>query len=198
MEKRTKPYTNREFFAELCARVDLPRILDYSLASSKTVEIKSYECNFWNSLNYGTSEGIYLDIGLEFRNPERTVIPLGTFKTLEDNQGAMWEMARLLADLIYTTFNFMNEHLDDFDWVGYRVRGIEREATTSYAVSYTDITAAMEEILKVVDAYPCVQLYDCGKHEYSYFRKDTNGALAKYKTMEECLQNGWACQSQDK
>ena len=165
MEKRTKPYTNREFFAELCARVDLPRILDYSLASSKTVEIKSYECNFWNSLNYGTSEGIYLDIGLEFRNPERTVIPLGTF-------------------------NFMNDHLDDFDWVGYRVRGIEREATTSYAVSYTDITAAMEEILKVGDAYPCVQLYDCGKHEYSYFCKDENGMLAKYKTMEECLQNG--------
>ena len=74
------------------------------LGNSKTVEIKSYECNFWNSLNYGTSEGIYLDIGLEFRNPERTVIPLGTFKTLENNQEAMREMARLLADLIYTTF----------------------------------------------------------------------------------------------
>ena len=50
--KRTKPYTNKELFTELCARVDLPKILDYTLADSKTVEIKSYECNFWNSLNY--------------------------------------------------------------------------------------------------------------------------------------------------
>lgn len=97
--KRTKPYTNQEFFAELCKRVDLPRILDYSMASSKTVEIKSYECDFWNSMKYGTSEGIYLDIGLEFRNPERTVIPLGTFKTLDDSREAMREMARLLADM---------------------------------------------------------------------------------------------------
>lgn len=84
--KRTKPYTNKELFTELCARVDLPKILDYTLADSKTVEIKSYECNFWNSLNYGTSEGIYLDVGLEFLHPKHTVIPLGTFKTLEDSQ----------------------------------------------------------------------------------------------------------------
>lgn len=56
--KRTKPYTNKELFTELCARVDLPKILDYTLADSKTVEIKSYECNFWNSLNYGMSEGL--------------------------------------------------------------------------------------------------------------------------------------------
>ena len=97
--KRTKPYTNKELFTELCARVDLPKILDYTLADSKTVEIKSYECNFWNSLNYGTSEGIYLDVGLEFLHPKHTVIPLGTFKTLEDSQEAMREMARLLADL---------------------------------------------------------------------------------------------------
>ena len=45
--KRTKPYTNQEFFTELCARVDLPKILDYTLADSKAVEIKSYECSFW-------------------------------------------------------------------------------------------------------------------------------------------------------
>lgn len=188
--KRTKPYTNQEFFAELCKRVDLPRILDYSMASSKTVEIKSYECDFWNSMKYGTSEGIYLDIGLEFRNPERTVIPLGTFKTLDDSREAMREMARLLADLIHATFRFMNEHLDDFDWTGYRIKGIEREAVALYSVSYTGIAAAMGEVLKAVDEYPCVELYDRGKHEYSYFCKDKNGMLAKCKTIEECLQNG--------
>lgn len=188
--KRTKPYTNQELFAELCKRVDLPRILDYSLASTEIMEVKSYECDFWNSLNYGTSEGIYLDIGLEFRNPERTVIPLGTFKTLEDSQEAMREMARLLADLICTTFHYMNEHLDDFDWTGYRIKGIGREAVELYSVSYTGIAAAMGEVLKAVDKYPCVELYDRGKHECSYFCKDKNGALAKYKTIEECLQNG--------
>ena len=52
------------------------------------------------------------------------------------------------------------------------------------------LTAAMEEVLKVIDAYPCIQLYDYSKREYSYFCKDENGMLAKYKTMEECLQNG--------
>ena len=33
--KRTKPYTNKELFTELCARVDLPKILDYTLADKQ-------------------------------------------------------------------------------------------------------------------------------------------------------------------
>lgn len=186
--KRTKPYTNQEFFTELCARVDLPKILDYTLADSKAVEIKSYECSFWNSLNFGVSEGIYLDVGLEFFHPKHEIVPLGTFKTLEDSQEAMREMARLLADITYTTFHFINEHLDDFDWEGYQVRGIQDGALVSYAVIYPDIASAMDEVLKNIDGYPCVQLYDRSKHEYSYFCKDVNGAPIKYKTKEECLQ----------
>lgn len=186
--KRTKPYTNQEFFTELCARVELPKILDYTLADSKTVEIKSYECNFWNSLNFGTNEGIYLDVGLEFLHPKHTIIPLGTFKTLEDSQEAMREMARLLADLTYTSYHFMNEHPDDFDWEGYEVRGLKEEASVSFAMTYANITAAMDEVLKEIDAYPCVRLYDRNKHEYSYFCKNANGTPIKCKTKEECLQ----------
>ena len=98
------------------------------------------------------------------------------------------ECGRKLGQSRNTT-DFMDEHLDDSNQEGYRVRGIQKGAATSYAVDYADMTAAMEEVLKVIDAYPCIQLYDYSKREYSYFCKDENGMLAKYKTMEECLQN---------
>lgn len=178
----------QERFTELCARVDLPKILDYTLADSKTVEIKSYECNFWNSLNYGTSEGIYLDVGLEFLHPKHTVIPLGTFKTLEDSQEAMREMARLLADLTYTTFRFMNEHLEDFEWEGYQVRGIKDGILTSWAMNCPDIDAAMVQVQQYLKTYTGIQLFDRSKHEYSYFCQGTDGILVKCETEEECLQ----------
>lgn len=187
--KRTKPYTNQEFFTELCARVDLPKILDYSLANSSNIEIRSYECSFWNSLNFGTNEGIYLEIGLEYFAPKHTVIPLGTFKTLETSQEAMRDMARLHADLTYVMYHFMNEHLEDFEWEGYRIRGIKDGMKTSYAVTCKSFQHALELVLKNVDEYDFAQLYDYAKREYWYFRKDASGILFKGKTIEECLRS---------
>lgn len=110
---RLKPYTNVELFQEICKIVELPNILDYSLATTDIREIRDYKCDIYNSLNYGINEGIYLDIGLEF--PGKKIIPLGTFKTLATHKEAIWTMGILLADLVRITTEFINANLDDFD-----------------------------------------------------------------------------------
>lgn len=174
---RTRPYTNIELFREVCKLVELPKILDYYLPASDVCEIKSYEYSTWNSLNYGGSEGIYLDIGLEFTDHE--IIRLGTFKTLNDNTEAMRTMGKLLADLVVAIAGFINKNIDDFDWTGYAVRGFVNGKPTSYGIIYSSLDRAMQEIENSVDQYDAVRLFDKSKREYHYFVREESGEITQ-------------------
>lgn len=172
---RTRPYTNIELFREVCKLVELPKNLDYYLPASDVCEIKSYEYSIWNSLNYGGSEGIYLDIGLEFT--DRKIIRLGTFKTLDDSAEAMRIMGQLLADLVVAITGYINKNIDDFDWTGYAVRGFVNGKPTSYGVIYSSLDRAMQEIEKTVDQYDAIRLFDKSKREYLYFAREESGKI---------------------
>ena len=86
---RKKPYTTDEFFKLICERLELPDILDYSLASHKTEILDTYEFNFDTKLNFGSCEGIYLSIYAEEYSDKTSLKNLGTFKTLSTSKEAM-------------------------------------------------------------------------------------------------------------
>lgn len=116
---RKKPYKASELFNEICSRITLPDILDYYRGEDlHDEEIKSYEWDFGNHLEYGSNEGIYLTMYAWSREKE---ICLGVFKTLRQNAEAMHVMANLLADFIIAGKDFVNSNLDDFTWEGYKV-----------------------------------------------------------------------------
>ncbi len=66
----TKPMTTEELFEKICGilkeKSTLPDILDYGLATSNPVPIRTYQFDLKNNLAYGGSEGIYLDLWIEY------------------------------------------------------------------------------------------------------------------------------------
>lgn len=185
---RKTPYTNKELFEIIRDKVTLPKeILDYAIPAQEEIRIESYEWNVWNSLNFGTNEGIYLDIGAEFHHPSHRIVRFGTFKTLQTDLGAMREMGRLLADLVYTISDFVNNNLDDFEWSGYQVRGIKDGKLVPRAFSYPIIIEAMDKLKCDIDHYDAMQLYDRTCHRYEYYAKGSDGKLQKYDNIAACL-----------
>lgn len=119
----TRPMTTEELFEKinsiLIEKSKIPDILDYSLATSNPIPIRTYEFNLRNSLNYGGNEGIYLVLWIEYlEGNEKRRAAIGTYKTLYEDAGAMHIMASLLADFIIEEYSYVNENLDDFTWEG--------------------------------------------------------------------------------
>lgn len=182
-KKRKKPYTNAELFSEICKTLELPDILDYAMATSKVQEVKSYEMEICNDLNYGGSEGIYLCVGFRYYDKERRrqEIPLGTFKTLDESREAMQRMAILLADFIDAESTFVSNHLDDFEWTGFTAYGVNDDGeTTDPDVSSFSFTVSTYEKAKALvsdvsfKAYPAIMIIDnaTGKKTFVKMEKD--------------------------
>lgn len=91
-------------------------ILDYYLPESNTVkEIRNYEFDFCADLDFGGSEGVYIDcyiVGNIDENNARTVqkIPCGTFKTLEDDLTHMRIMGEFVGILKYYAARYMGQN----------------------------------------------------------------------------------------
>ena len=91
-------------------------IMDYFLAEDyKVQELSDYEFDFLVKLNFGGSEGIYLDCYIEgcFResNAERKTerLSCGTFKTLDESLDAMKIMGELAGSLTYFASQYVNK-----------------------------------------------------------------------------------------
>ncbi len=96
-------------------------IMDYFLAEDyKVQELSDYEFDFLVKLNFGGSEGIYLDCYIEgcFResNAERKTerLSCGTFKTLDESLDAMKIMGELAGSLTYFASQYVNKELDRY------------------------------------------------------------------------------------
>ena len=119
----TRPMTTEELFEKINSilkeKGKIPDILDYGNATSNPVPIRTYEFDLGNSLNYGSNEGIYLELWIKYRveNEERRAA-IGTYKTLYEDANAMHTMASLLADFIIEEYSYVNKNLDDFTWEG--------------------------------------------------------------------------------
>ena len=126
----TRPMTTEELFEKINSilkeKSKIPDILDYSLATSNPIPIRTYEFDLRNSLNYGGNEGIYLDLWIEYRvENEKRRAAIGTYKTLYEDDNAMYIMASLLANFIIEEYSYVNKNLDDFTWEGADVHALK-------------------------------------------------------------------------
>jgi len=147
---RGKPMTTEELFSKICGilreKGKMPDILDYGLATHGSVPVTDCEFDLKNNLNYGTNEGIYLDLWIEYtKEGEQCISGLGTFKTLRTDHEAMHTMASLLADFIIEEYAYVSDNLDDFTWEGADVNPCDesgKKLTWGYSCS------TMESALK--------------------------------------------------
>ena len=97
-------------------------ILDYVLPSeqeshsSEMVELTSYQFDFVPIVNFGGSEGIYLDCYLKgkFDESDRSSLHIATLKTLEEGLEAAKVMAELGGALMYHANRYVNENIHRF------------------------------------------------------------------------------------
>lgn len=174
-----RPMTTAEYFSEVCKILKekglMPeKFLDYSLAANNPVPMKNYEFSIRNNLDFGGSEGIYLDLWVEFyEDGEKQMHGVGTFKTLLDSQGAMRTMAQLLADFIVEQHKFVNKHLDDFTWEGADVYPVGMNGTRlNYGYSCATMEKALVRKEELLQKCPCVVVRDnATRKETRYMRK---------------------------
>lgn len=132
---RKNPYTTKELFnivdKKLKEKGMLPGILDYGLPENADILIKSYEWDLIGIVNFGSSEGIYLDLYCYGNTGnEKDKIPVGTYKTLERSREAYKTMGALCADFVYECLDFVNSNMDDFTWKGYDVSVVKNSKKT--------------------------------------------------------------------
>ncbi len=173
-----KPMTTGELFEKIKGILEekgkLPDILDYALASDNPVPIRTYAFALGNCLDYGMSEGIYLDFWIEYfvGNEERRA-SIGTFKTLHKNSEAMHTMASLLADFIIEERRYVNDNLDDFTWEGADVYALkENGEKLNWGYSCRTVEAAMKRKDKLLRNHEQVSVRDnATRKEKIYSRK---------------------------
>lgn len=149
----TRPMTTEELFEKinsiLKAKGKIPNILDYGLATSNPIPIRTYEFDLRSSLNYGGNEGIYLNLWIEYRvENEKCRATIGTYKTLHEDADAMHIMASLLADFIIEEHSYVNNNLDDFTWEGADVHALKENGER---MSWGYTCGTMEAALKKKD-----------------------------------------------
>lgn len=173
-----RPMTTQELFNKVQGILKekglLPDILDYGIATSKPIPIRTYE--FWlkDNLDYGGSEGIYLDLWIEYsEDDERIKSGIGTFKTLDDSREAMRTMAALLADFIIEAYAYINAHIDGFTWTGVDVRAIDADGNRlTWCYSCSDMKSAMARKDILLGTYPQVAVRDNATRKEEVFFRD--------------------------
>ena len=121
-----------EFFEKVCRILEekgrMPEILDYHLPTFSPDLIPGPELILRGNLDYGASEGIYLDMEMDYlTGGKKQKSDLGTFKTLQDDPEAMRIMGYLLADFIVEGYAFIRGHSDGFTGERFQARQCSRE-----------------------------------------------------------------------
>jgi hypothetical protein len=166
MSKVNKP-TNQFLFDTvvqiLKEQCKLPDILDYHLHEHNLKEFSDYQFNSGYMLDYGGSEGIYLDVfvkGICDETENTIVLPLGTFKTLQTSEDAMVEMGKLAGLFTFALSRFVNQNIDDFTWKGYDVNFYKEDGIYAFGYSCSDKEKALKRADEYKEKYPKVILRD--------------------------------------
>lgn len=174
---RNKPMTTEELFNRICGILKekelMPDILDYALATSDPLPMITYEFSIRNNLDYGGSEGIYIDLWIEFyRDNEKVVGGLGTIKILWQDREGMQIMGKLLADFIMEENAYVNAHLDDFTWKGADVHAVDGDGKTlSWGYSCPSMESALKKKDELLNKYPSVIIRDNATREERVYKK---------------------------
>ena len=99
---------------------DAERIMDYFLPSSnfERRQFTSYEFDIIAYPNFGGSEGIYVTVIAHGHTDSTGKVnrwDIGTYKTLRTDLEAMQIMGKLAGSIVYHAYQFVNEHLDEFE-----------------------------------------------------------------------------------
>ncbi len=159
---RKKPYDSEELFEVLCAKLkekgQMPENLDYSLPCRDKYPVDTYEVAIRNNLDYGGSEGIYLDLRLYLRGEERQ---FGTFKTLAEDREGMVEMGKLLGNFVAEFRSYLNENIDDFTWDGFDVHGLKEDgAKEGWGYECATLERALDRKTELLRKYSKVMIRD--------------------------------------
>ena len=126
------------------------------------MSIITYEFDLKSNLGYGGSEGIYLDLWIEyFEDDKKRTSSIGTFKTLHENDEAMHTMAALLADFILEERAYVNANLDDFTWEGVDVYPLDESGNRlKWGYSCNNMEVALKRKDELLEKHPQVIVRD--------------------------------------
>lgn len=173
-----RPMTTEELFNKICGILKekgrMPDILDYGLPTSNPVPIRTYQFDLRNKLAYGGSEGIYLDLWIEyFANKEKQRKGLGTFKTLDESSEAMHIMAGLLADFIIEEYTYVNTNIDDFTWDGVNIHALDADGKgCGYGYTCNTMEAALNKKDELLKKYPQAVIRDNATRKEKIYQKE--------------------------
>ena len=110
---KVKKFKMQEIAKNVIQEAKLPEILDYCNPDSYiSAEIHSTDVQMLGYLNYGESEGIYLDV---FLKEGKNLTHIITAKTLSESEIAMNKMGELLGNLTFQFSKFVNENWDELE-----------------------------------------------------------------------------------
>ena len=176
-----RPMTTEELFEKICSLLKekgkLPDILDYHLGPIQPKPITNYAFDVRNNLDYGGSEGIYLDLTLKCCEGKTTCFKdLGTFKTLGTSDQDMHTMAALLADFMIESTRYINANLDDFTWEGANVYPVDDSGeNANWGYSCHTMEDALKKKDELLEKFQKVVIRDnATRKEIVYARKRVN------------------------
>lgn len=143
---KKKLYTNESLFNTIVSNLKekglVPDILDYDLSDRNITDIRTCEWDCTADLRFGGNEGIYLDVYAEGNlGNGQNKTRLGVFKTLGESKDYFYAMAKLQADFIWETREFVDSHMEDFNWTGYDIEFYKEERKTMHVWTATKESA---------------------------------------------------------
>lgn len=187
MKEKKHLYTAAELFLvvmdQLREESKVPDgLLDYALPTADRYDLRDYGFDVLGCVNYGSSEGIYIDLFFrgDIGDPQsRMQGEIGTIKTLERSDEAFRQMAILMADFQIAATLFLNSNLDDFTWVGFDIdyyrHGSDKPCYGITCKGYKTLSQAVQEAKRTLEAYR-------DKYQYEY-AVVTNNSTGKFETV---------------
>ena len=181
-----KLITTEELFNKIdkMLRTDRPELferaeVDYGLATTHAYPIKYYAWDTIGTVNFGSNEGIYLDLccegdtGNEIRN-----VPLGTYKTLREDIDGYKRLGDLNAEFVFATRKYVSENMDDFTWKGYGVARQTDEKEPRFIYECATIERALSLAERIIKPASRILIRDNATREISTYRV-VDGKLEK-------------------
>ena len=152
----------------------LPKHLDYICVEKHDDFVKSKITNIDYSdrldlkfrLDYGSSEGIYLNVeAYDFRYPysDKWVNVL-TIKTLNTDDSSMCDMANIIGNIVIKYRQFISENRELLNRVGYRISA-KKDKNDKASVSYSGLSKStikenLEDMMKNFSDYNYFEIID--------------------------------------
>jgi len=146
--------TTKDLFEEVTGNITLPVHTDYALAD-KAIELYDTDFSVSGKVDYGSSEGIYLDLMIEGcfgPDNEYRRESLGTIKTLSDSDEAYRDFCNLTADFVFGVRTYKQEHRDELIRKGFRIR---KKDSNAKKYVYT-ASEAYEYAKKGLEVFDCL------------------------------------------